>query len=65
MNDIEKQLIVGLLNEYFKNLKLKTKIKHEKKLKSERNKRYYQSHRDIILKKNKIKNELYRQYIEY
>jgi hypothetical protein len=57
MNSAEQQLIVDYLQ-------LKARELHQKKLKSARNKRYYQKHKDEILQKNKIKNQLYKKFIQ-
>lgn len=51
------------------NPKQKQKIVNEiraissKKKRSERNKRYYQRHKDKILAKNKVKNKIYADFI--
>lgn len=51
-----KQFIL-LLKDYSD---LKTKDKKRKKLQSERNKRYYQRHKDKILRKNKEMRDIYK-----
>ncbi len=38
--------------------------KHRKNLKSARNKRYYQHHKDKILEKQSLKNKLYADFIQ-
>jgi len=39
-------------------------LQHRKKLQSARNKRYYLSHRDQILKKNKLKSTIYANFVK-
>ncbi|GAH27218.1 unnamed protein product [marine sediment metagenome] len=39
--------------------------KHRKKMKALRNKRYYQRHKDKILKKQQLKNKLYADFIQH
>lgn len=52
-----KEVLEPLLTAYAKQIK-------QKKQKSVRNKRYYVKHKDVILQKNKIKNDLYKKFIE-
>lgn len=57
MNNAQKRAFIEILT-------LLAREKHRKKLKSMRNKRYYQKNKEEILHKNKIKNELYKKLIQ-
>jgi hypothetical protein len=57
MNSTQKGQLLSIIG-------LIAREKHRKKLKSARNKRYYQKHKDEILQKNKLKNQLYKKFIE-
>jgi len=56
----EKLLEIMLKNILIENNRLKKQEKHRKKMQSERNKRYYQRHRDEILKKNREMRTIYK-----
>lgn len=56
----EKLLEIVLKNILIENNRLKKEEKHRKKMQSERNKRYYQRHRDEILKKNREMRLIYK-----
>lgn len=53
MNLAEKQALVDIL-------RLFQREKHRKTMKSARNRRYYQSHKDKILAKQKLKNAIFK-----
>ena len=57
MNNAQKRAFIEIIT-------LVAREKHRKKLKSARNKRYYQKHKDEILQKNKIKHQLYKKLIQ-
>jgi len=56
----EKLLEIVLKNILIENNRLQKQEKHRKKMQSERNKRYYQRHRDEILKKNREMRMIYK-----
>jgi hypothetical protein len=57
MNSPQKRAFIEIIT-------LIAREQHRKKLKSARNKRYYQKHKDEILQKSKIKNQLYKKFIQ-
>ena len=59
MNQSEKN-VVKLFSELIRLQKIENEYKKQKKLKSDRNKRYYKKHRDQILKRNKEMRDLYK-----
>jgi len=57
MNEKQIKGFLTLLNAY-------RREKHRKTLKSKQNKRYYQRHKNELLEKNRIKNELYKKFVQ-
>lgn len=57
MNSAQNQALINLI-------RLVQREKHRKKMKSARNKRYYQRHKDKILAKQRVKTAIYNKIVQ-